>query len=136
MFTSLRYYLAALVQLVGYTGFLLGGEWVWLGVLTLPTLGLIDSVLPNDMAPRKMQSGVVTDLPVWISTFLAVGLYAMAAYWVRQSAVIEPLQYFGAALSLAWLSVAPLVPASHELYHQRGNVRRFVGPSPRLCYFP
>ncbi len=82
-----------------------------------------------------MQAGLVTDLPVWISTFLAVGLYAMAAYWVRQTAVIEPLQFVGAALSLAWLSVVPLVPASHELYHQRGNFRRFVGRYAQICYF-
>ena len=135
MFSSLRYYLAAFVQLVGCAGFILGGDWVWLGVLTLPTLGLMDSVLPNDMAPRKMHAGVVADLPVWISTFLAVGLYVIAAYWVRQTAVIEPLQYVGAALSLAWLSVVPLVPASHELYHQRGNFRRFVGRYAQICYF-
>jgi len=135
MFSGLRYYLAAFVQFVGCAGFILGGDWVWLGVLTLPTLGLIDSVLPNDMAPRKMQAGLVTDLPVWISTFLAVGLYAMAAYWVRQTTVIEPLQCAGAALSLAWLSVVPLVPASHELYHQRGNFRRFVGRYAQICYF-
>jgi p-cymene monooxygenase len=135
MFSGLRYYLAAFVQLIGYSGFFLGGNWVWLGVLTLPTLGLIDSVLPNDMAPRKMASGFATDLPVWISTFLAVGLYAMAAHWVRQTGIISPAQYVGAVLSLAWLSVVPLVPASHELYHQRGNFRRFVGRYAQICYF-
>jgi p-cymene methyl-monooxygenase len=135
MFTGLRYYLAAAVQLTGYAGFIVGGDWVWLGVLTLPALGLIDSVLPNDMAPREMRAGVVSDLPIWMSTFLAIGLYATAAYWVRQTTAIEPLQYVGAALSLAWLSVVPLVPASHELYHQRGNFRRFVGRYAQICYF-
>ena len=135
MVGNLRYYTAALVQLIAYAGFLLGGNWVWLGVATLPTLGLIDSVLPNDMSERKMRTGVVTDLPVWLSTILAVGLYVMAAFWIRMATGITPAQYVGAALSLAWLSVVPLVPVSHELYHQRGKLRRFVGRYAQICYF-
>jgi hypothetical protein len=131
----MRYYLAPAVQLIGYAGFVLGGNWVWLGVITLPTLGIIDSVLPNDMAPRKMRPGFVADIPVWLSTFLAVGLYVMAAVWVRGAGSISAAQYAGAALSLAWLSVVPLVPASHELYHQRGSIRRFVGRYAQICYF-
>jgi p-cymene monooxygenase len=134
MLNSLRYYTAAAVQLVGYSGFYLGGDWVWLGVASLPALGILDSVFPNDMAPRKMKSGFITDLPVWLSTFLAVGLYVAAALWVRHSADISVWQYFGAALSLGWLSVVPLVPTSHELYHQRGKFRRFVGRYAQICY--
>jgi p-cymene methyl-monooxygenase len=135
MLNNLRYYTAAAVQLVGYSGFYLGGDWVWLGVASLPILGLLDSVFPNDMAPRKMKSGFITDLPVWLSTFLAVGLYVAAALWVRHSADISVGQYLGAALSLGWLSVVPLVPTSHELYHQRGKFRRFVGRYAQICYF-
>jgi p-cymene monooxygenase len=135
MFNSLRYYTAAAVQLVGYSGFYLGGDWVWLGVASLPALGILDSVFPNDMAPRKMKSGLIADLPVWLSTFLAVGLYVAAALWVRRSGDISAVQYLGAALSLGWLSVVPLVPTSHELYHQRGKFRRFVGRYAQICYF-
>jgi hypothetical protein len=134
MLSNLRYYTAALVQLVAYAGFLLGGNWVWLGIASLPILGLIDSFLPNDMSPRKMQPGFITDLPVWLSTILALGLYVMASYWIRMSAGITPTQYIGAALSLGWLSVVPLVPVSHELYHQRGKLRRFVGRYAQVCY--
>jgi p-cymene monooxygenase len=135
MFQSVRYYTAALVQLIAYSGFVLGGNWVWLGVASLPALGLVDSLLPNDMSPRKMKDGLLTDLPVWLSTFLAVGLYIVAAFWVRHSVDISALQYIGAALSLGWLSVVPLVPVSHELYHQRGRLRRFVGRYAQVCYF-
>jgi p-cymene monooxygenase len=134
MLNTLRYYTAAAVQLVGYSGFYLGGDWVWLGVASLPTLGILDSIFPNDLAPRKMKAGFITDLPVWLSTFLAVGLYVAAAFWVRHSADITVWQYLGAALSLGWLSVVPLVPTSHELYHQRGKFRRFVGRYAQICY--
>lgn len=129
-----RYYFPVLVQLLAYASFAVGGVWVWLGFASLPLLGLIDSLLPNDMAPRKMRAGFITDLPIWLSTVLAVGLYVMAAIWVARSPHITPLDYVGAILSLAWLSVVPLVPASHELYHARGKIRRFVGRYAQICY--
>src|SRR6516165_50249 len=106
----LRYYLPVLVQLAAYGGFALGGEAVWIGIASLPALGLIDSLLPNDMVPRRMRDGLLADLPVWTSTLLAVGLYAMAAAWVARTPHINPSQYARAILSLAWLSVVPLVP--------------------------
>jgi hypothetical protein len=134
MLGKLRYYTAPLVQLVATNGFLMGGDWVWLGIASLPALGLLDSLLPDDMAPRKLRRGFVTDLPVWLSTLFAIGLYVAAAFWTRASGSISPAQYVGAALSLAWMSVVPLVPASHELYHQRGKLRRFVGRYAQICY--
>ncbi|MDB5698955.1 MAG: monooxygenase [Alphaproteobacteria bacterium] len=129
-----RYYLPALIQLCAYASFLVGGDWVWLGVSTLPMLGIIDTLLPDDMAPRRMRPGLVSDLPIWLSTILAVGLYPMAALWVARNPEITGWQYAGAILSLAWLSVVPLVPSSHELYHARGRLRRFVGRYAQVCY--
>lgn len=129
-----RYYVPVLVQLATYAGFAMGGNWVFVGIASLPVLGLIDSVLPNDMRPRAMKRGLMADMPIWLSTLLAVGLYFMAAHWVASADAITPWQYAGAILSLAWLSVVPLVPASHELYHQRGKLRRFVGTYSQVCY--
>ncbi|MDB5577859.1 MAG: monooxygenase [Bradyrhizobium sp.] len=130
-----RYYIPVLVQLMAYASFVVGGAWVWVGFATLPLLGVIDSLLPNDMAPRRMRAGFIADLPVWLSTIMAVGLYFMAAWWVARTPEISVAQYAGAILSLAWLSVVPLVPASHELYHARGKLRRFVGRYAQVCYF-
>lgn len=129
-----RYYFPVLVQLATYASFLMGGYWVWFGIATLPVLGIIDELLPNDMRPRRMRDGFLADLPVWLSTLLAVGLYLVAALWVARTPDITAGQYLGAILSLAWLSVVPLVPASHELYHARGKLRRFVGRYSQVCY--
>src|SRR3546814_155306 len=74
------------------------------------------------------------DLAVGRATLLAVGRSFMAAWWVRSAEAITPWQYAGAILSLAWRSVVPLVPASHELYHQRGKLRRFIGTYSQVCY--
>jgi hypothetical protein len=131
---SARYYLAAVVQLCAGAGFLLGGNAIWIGFLSLPLLSIIDSLLPNDLAPRRMTRGLLADLPVWLATFLAVALYPVAAIWVVRTPDATALQYLGAVLSLGWLSVVPLVPSSHELYHQRGRVRRFVGRYAQVCY--
>jgi len=131
---NVRYYIPVLVQLAAYAGFAFGGDWVWIGAASLPVLGIVDTLLPNDMAPRRMRDGLLADLPVWLSTLLAVGLYAMAAGWVGRTTHITPLQYAGAILSLGWMSVVPLVPASHELYHARGKIRRFVGRYAQICY--
>ncbi|MFM6854427.1 MAG: hypothetical protein ACKOUM_10150 [Sphingopyxis sp.] len=129
----IRYYTPVIVQLIAYAGFALGGNWVFLGIASLPILGLIDTLLPNDMRPRAMQRGLVADLPIWLSTILAVGLYLMAAWWAGTAAGITGWQCAGAILSLAWMSVVPLVPAAHELYHQRGKIRRFLGTYSQVC---
>lgn len=130
----LRYFIPVLIQLCAYAGFAMGGNGVFIGIATLPLLGLIDSVLPNDMKPRKMKAGLMADLPVWISTFLAVGLYFMAARWISLEPDASGWQYAGAVASLAWMSVVPLVASAHELYHQRGKIRRFVGRYSQVCY--
>ncbi len=81
-----------------------------------------------------MRDGFISDLPVWLSTLMAVGLYVVAAWWVARTPDMSVLQAVGAVLSLAWLSVVPLVPASHELYHARGKLRRFIGRYSQVCY--
>ncbi len=130
----LRYYTACLIQLLTAASFVAGGNWVWVGFASLPLLGLIDSLLPNDMAPRRMREGFVADLPVWISALLGPCLFFVAAYWVAGAQTITGFQAVGAILSLAWLGVVPLVPASHELYHARGKLRRFIGRYVQVCY--
>ncbi len=130
----LRYYFSVLFPVVAAIGFLIGGDAVWLGVALLPIMGLVDSVLPNDMAPRKVSSKALAEIPVWLCALGTPLLYLVAARWVAVTPDITGLHYVGAALSLGWLSVIPLVPATHELYHQRSPMKRFFGRYAQVCY--
>jgi len=47
---------------------------------------------------------------------------------------LSTVQMVGAVLSTAWLSVLPLIPASHELYHARGRIGKFVGRYVQVCF--
>lgn len=131
----LRYYLAVLLQLAVIAGFIAGGNWVFVGIASFFVLAAVDSMLPNDMADRNMTSRALSDIPVWLCTLLAPVIYLAAAYWIGTASEISGWQYAGAILSLGWLSVVPLVPASHELYHQRGGIQRFAGRYAQVCYF-
>jgi len=72
-------------------------------------------------------------LPVWISTFLAVGLYS----WLSLDICRAERKW----LAICWsVSIAcfdecrPLRASAHEFYHQRGKIRRFVGRYSQVCY--
>lgn len=129
----LKYYLPVLMQLATLAGLLAGGHWVWAGIVTFPLLALVDSLLPADFAPRRMPSRALALVPVWICTLLGPTLY-LALAWVVATGGLDGWQMVGALLSVAWLSVLPLVPSSHELYHQRGAISRFVGRYAQVCY--
>ena len=129
-----RYYLGVLLQLAVIASFLAGGPWVFLGIASLPLFGLVDSVLPNDFAVRRISNKSLADVPVWLCSLLGPVIYLFAAVWVARNPQASGWEYAGVIASCAWLSVIPLVPAAHELYHQRGKLRRFVGRYVQVCY--
>jgi p-cymene methyl-monooxygenase len=133
MFDYAKYYLPFLLQVITALGFVLGGDYVWLGVATFPTLAIIDSMLPLDFAPRKMRNGALASIPLWLCTLAGPLLYVVMAWHVADHSLTGS-QMLGAILSLGWMSVLPFVPASHELYHQRSVLARFVGHFAQVCY--
>lgn len=129
-----RYYLGVALQLAVIASFMLGGNWVFLGIASLPAFGIIDSLLPNDFAVRRVSNKALADIPVWLCSLLGPVIYLAAAVWVVRHPAATGWQIAGVIASSAWLSVIPLVPATHELYHQRGKLRRFVGRYAQICY--
>jgi p-cymene methyl-monooxygenase len=133
MFEHLKYYLAPLTQALAIWGLYMGGAYVWVGVAWLPLLALFDSVLPYDLKARKIKSQFLAYLPIWLSALLGPAMYVMLAWSVAHHD-FSGLEILGAILSTAWLSVLPLVPASHELYHARGPIGKTVGRYVQICF--
>lgn len=124
MFDTVRYYLVPLTTLAGVVGFLLGGDYVWLGLATFPVLLVFDLILPTDTAPRRIGSPFLTDLPLYLHVGLIVALYGTFVASVMNGS--NPLsgpgsgwQIAGSILSMGWLSAVPNLPVAHELMHRR-----------------
>jgi alkane 1-monooxygenase/p-cymene monooxygenase len=129
----LKYHLSPLTQVLAIWGLVHGGDFVWIGLAWLPLLALIDSFLPDDLQARKMRSKAWAYVPVWISALLGPAMYVALA-WALSRNEFSNVQVLGAVLSTSWLSVLPLVPASHELYHARGRFGKFVGRYVQICF--
>ncbi len=132
MLDYLKYWTPVLVLGVAYGGFIVGGDWVWLGIISFPVLALLDTVAGRDFGVRKMSSAAFANLPIWLCALGPVGLYLVFA-WRLSAEDLTAWQQFGSVLSLAWMGVIPLVPAAHELYHMRGALPRTVGRYSHLC---
>lgn len=133
MWEYAKYYLSPLTQVAAMVGLYLGGDYVWIGLSFLPLMAIIDSMLPLDLRARKMKNRAMAFVPVWLSTLLGPALYVALA-WSLAHHDLSGWQVAGAVLSCAWLSVLPLVPASHELYHARGRIGRTVGRYAQICF--
>ena len=130
----LRYYLPVALQLLVAWSFYVGGPWVYAAALSFPVLMIIDVLLPRDYAPRKIRSEAWASVPLWISVLLGPALYFVLAWRVGQGDMTG-LQVAASIVGIAWLSVVPIVPVTHELYHQRGVLAPFVARCAQICYF-
>ena len=130
----LRYYFAALAQLVGIGGILAGGGWAWLGVAQLPLFAAADSLLGDDLRTRDVRvSDAVMDIPVVISSILGP-LTLVALAWKVGQGGTSAGALIGMIASGAWLALVPVVPAVHELYHKRTPWKYALGTYLQFPY--
>lgn len=130
----LKYWTPVGVVGLAFLGFFLGGDWVWLGIVTFPALAVLDSVFPRDYGVRKMNNRTLANIPIWLCCVGPVMLY-FAFAWRLSVEELSGWQMVGGVLSVAWMGVIPLVPAAHELYHMRNPIARTVGRYGHLCIF-
>lgn len=129
----LLYYLPLMVQILAGYGFYQGGEWAYVAILSFPVLMLIDVSLPRDLGVRKIKSHFWALVPFYLSAIAGISLYFVFAWRVSQG--LTGWEMLGSVVGLAWLSVVPMVPVTHELYHQRNPLSRFLGRVAQICYF-
>lgn len=129
----LKYWTQVLVLAIAYTGFYLGGNWVWAGFLVFPVLAILDSVVGRDYRRRGMSNQLLADIPLWICAIGPILLFPFVAWQIANGAISGPWQMVGSVLSIAWTSIVPLAPAAHELYHKRHWLPRALGRYGQLC---
>src|SRR5689334_22338756 len=114
MWEYIKYYFAPLVQVLAIMGFYLGGNFTCIAIAAFPAIAVFDALLPLDLSARKMKSHFWAYLPVWVSTLLLPVMYFVFAWSVGHHDLTVWQKVAGVA-GLAWLSVVPGVPATHEL---------------------
>lgn len=130
----LKYYAATLLLAITFTGYMLGGDWVWLGFSTFFVVTFLDFVLPLDFSVRKMNSAFWAAVPVWIGALGPIVLYLTFAWRIS----IEELtiaQLVGGTLSAGWMALMPGIAAQHELFHARTPITRTVGRYAQFTLF-
>ena len=119
---ALRYAIVPLTTLAGVAGFVLGGQYVWLGLGTFPVLLFFDIALPRDFAQRKLSAPWLADLALYLHAVLMVALYVTFLVSVRHGSndiAHSGWQFAGSLLTIGWLSAVPNLPVAHELMHRR-----------------
>jgi p-cymene methyl-monooxygenase len=133
MIDYLKYYVAPLTQILTAIGLYLGGPWVWIGIGFFPAMAILDALLPRDYGKRNMHNRALANIPVWMSTVLGPAIFLVMAWSVAHNN-FTTLELFGAGLSCLWMSVMPLVPAAHELYHARGALGKTVARYSQVVF--
>ncbi len=133
MFDYLRYYLSPATLIWGVVGLYLGGPWVWMGLATLPILGIGDAVLPRDLSERHMKNETLAFIPVLMSCAINFVCFALLAYQVG-SGTLSPINVIGAVASTGWIGTIVGIPAFHELFHRRTAYLRRLGLCLQVMY--
>lgn len=128
------YLLPTAVQMVAGVGFVLGGVWVYLALATFPVLLLADTVLPRDMSIRRITNSPMATFLLYLNIVTGFSLILLLALRIGQD-TMTVAQTVGAVAGLTWLSVVPMVPASHELYHRRDKFSKWLGIVGQVAYF-
>jgi p-cymene monooxygenase len=127
------YYIPILIQLASMYGIYIGGPAVYIAILSFPALAVIDSFLPLDLSMRKNASRFWGNIPLYLASVLGVALYFVLAWRIGQG-TMSTAEFIGAIVGVGWMSVVPIVPVSHELYHQRSASSVFLGRLAQVCY--
>ena len=124
----LRYMSPALLVASGIAGLLLGGHWVWLGFGAFLLVAMLDPLLGKDHGMRRGAH------PLLANVILYFQVVPVAARWVEfawrighANAGLAPLDYLGAAVSVAFMTALGGLPAAHEMFHSNSALGKFVG---------
>jgi hypothetical protein len=128
------YFLPVALQVLSGAGFFVGGPCVYIAIASFPVLMAIDSLLPRDYSKRNIPTEFLANLPLYAASICGLSLYFVLAWRIGQG-TMSAFETAAAVAGMAWLSVVPMVPVTHELYHKRGWFPRFIGLVGQVVYF-
>ncbi|AGK54553.1 fatty acid desaturase [Bacillus sp. 1NLA3E] len=133
MLDHLRYYWNTIIVLAAIYGYILGGQWVWIGsVGVIVFLLLGDLLFGKDEAKRNIKYPWIPNFVLYLHVPLMFVLYGAYCWRILQgfnepNTVMTVLAYAGCVITATFMGAVPNVPISHELYHQRSMVGKFLG---------
>lgn len=116
----LRYYLPNLMVVAGIVGFLLGGQWVWLGFVGAIAIMIAGELLFGyEQTVRTIKHPRLIRVPLYLHVPLMFGLFAAFAWRASQgfeesgtASLVSA--YAGAVLSASFLGAFANLPIIHE----------------------
>lgn len=124
----LRYMSPALLVASGALGLLLGGHWVWLGFGAFLLVAAIDPLLGKDHGMRRSAHPRLADVILYFQVVPVALLWVAFAWRIgHANAGLTSLDYFGAAVSVAFMTAIGGLPAAHEMFHRHSALGKFVG---------
>lgn len=128
----LRYYINSLFVILGIVGFLLGGQWVWLGYSNLILIMVADALSPQDYRKRNITDDGLASVVLYLHVVLMIGLYVAFVWRIGQGFGTAPgaatvSAWMGTGLTLILLAILPNAGIAHELLHRKGAIPQMCG---------
>jgi len=133
MLDHIRYFLNNILVLVGIAGYILGGQWVWIGSVGVFIFLLLGELaIGQDEGIRKVKYPWIADLHMYLHLPLMILLYAAYAWRIKEgfnepTTAMTILAYAGCVITATFMAAVPNVGIAHELWHRKGTFQKNLG---------
>ena len=112
-----RYLIAATMLSVGIIGMIIGGGWVWIGLIGFIAIAVADFLSGPDHGQRTYVTDWVCDVILFIQLPLTWALWLTFAQQIS-TGTLGPVNIIGATLVVGFLTALGSLPSAHELMHR------------------
>ncbi len=123
---ALKFLIFPFLQMIALTGFMLGGNWVWLGGGVFAFAALVCDRISDDSEFAEMTEWKPFGMPIIQLCLLLHAALIVAFLWLFLASGAATLQIIGAVLTLGLFIGACGGNIGHELIHRREFAYRLV----------
>ncbi len=123
---ALKYSGLHLIALLTVLGYLVGGMWMWTGIVLIASLAMLgDELLGEDHKPAKDGRNLLYDVLLWITPLVQFAVVLSLASSLKNESWYN---IFGGVLGAGFTFGALGLTAGHELIHRLNSKwQRFIG---------